>query len=133
MVYEPDIVEIARQTVELLKPALLFAAGGVATGAAREAGKALLDWLKTKLTRSAAAAVLDEAISDPSNQTNWEALALQICKLLEQDQTFRRELLERLPREAFATRQTASITGDNDDIVQIAGDDNRVNINRGDR
>ena len=133
MVYEPDIVEIARQTVELLKLALPFAAAQVATGAARETGKNLLEWLKKKLTRPAAAAVLDEAISDPSNQTNWEALALQIRKLLEEDQAFRRELLELLSKEAFAIRQTASITGDNDAIVQITGDDNRVNINRGGR
>jgi len=53
---------------------------------------------------------------------------LQIRRALEQQEEFRKELLEHLPKEVIT--QTANVTGDTNITLQNTGAGNSINIQR---
>ena len=59
----------------------------------------------------------------PQDAGALEALQLQIRRALEQQEEFRKELLEILPREVLprSLGQTATVTGDDNILIQSAG------------
>src|SRR5207244_644810 len=81
--------------------------------------------------RSAAAA---EAVTDveksPGQEVNWQVLRAQLAKALTEDEAFRRELAALVAQHAPATSQKASVTGDQNVVVQIHGSGNAMNVQR---
>jgi hypothetical protein len=73
--------------------------------------------------------VLEEAVQTPQDDDAMEALQLQIKVALKNDEGFRKELLEILPKEIVQTiNQTATVTGHGNKLGQIGGTGNSVNI-----
>jgi len=115
-----DYTQLAQETVNFLKPYLivgggkLVAAGGkLVDDGMNAAREKLLGWLKGKLVK-------------PS-----QALQLQIKLALKNQEEFRKELLEILPKEIVQTiNQTATVTGHANKLGQIggSGSGNSVNI-----
>ncbi|MCW5977620.1 MAG: hypothetical protein KIT09_06065 [Bryobacteraceae bacterium] len=128
MSVDPNPLEIARHTVEVLQPYLLAAGAALTQGAGEGIGETLFHWLKARLKRPAAAAALEEAARAPRDETTIELLTLQIRKALEEDPELRNELLARLPPIA----QAASAVGDQNTIVQSAGSNVSIDIGRRD-
>ena len=124
-----DYAQLAQNTVEFLKPYLAAGGGLLAKEGLSAAHKALFGWLKGRFTKPAQSAALDEAVQTPKDSGALESLQLQIRRALEQQEDFRKELLERLPNEFHPqTVQTANVTGDHNKIVQNKGDGNNISI-----
>lgn len=79
-------------------------------------------WLKSQFTRPAQAVALEEALQAPQDTGAIETLQLQIRRALEQED-FRREFLELLPKEVHppGITQTATTTGNDTITIQNAG------------
>lgn len=127
--------ELAEQATAYLKPYLL-AAGGKVAGDALQAGSRKVaefyDWLKSQLTGPTAAAVIQELDEEPGDETNWQTLALQLQKRLQQDETFRQELCSRLPSDITQTdsHQTQTLQGNDNVQIQSRGDGGNFQINQ---
>lgn len=68
-------------------------------------------------------------MQSPQEDGALEALKLQIRRALEQQEEFRKELLERLPKEFHPQiTQAVNATGENIKIVQNKGDGNTISI-----
>ena len=125
-----DYSQLAHNTIEFLKPCLLAEGGKLAKEGLSAAHEKLFGWLKGKFTKPAQSAVLQEAVQTPQDAGALEALQLQIRQALEGQEEFRRELLERLPREFHpGITQTANATGKENVIVQSTGSGS-INIKR---
>jgi hypothetical protein len=120
-----DCAEMARRAIEVVWP--IVAAGGVtmAVGGARKAGADVFDWLKRKLVTPAGVEALNEAEQAPSSDTNREILTLRVQKLLEQDESARKELEQLLPAGVW---QSDVIVGDGNISVKVAGSGSSVHI-----
>ena len=132
MPFDPS--ELSRQAAALLAVYWGVTGAKLVEGAFSQAGKAIFEWLKTKFTKPAAAGALEEAAQNPSSSTNLEALTLQIRKALEEDEGFRKDLLELLPehlRDKVVVTQTSTATGDNNVSVQVAGSGVSIRIGSG--
>jgi hypothetical protein len=125
--------ELAHATVEFLKPYLIAAGGKLAKEGLDAAREKVFGWLKTKFIKPAQSGALEEAVQSPQDAGAIEALQLQIRRALEQQEEFRKELLERLPKEIIPPgfAQTANVTGNDNDVVQIKGSGNTTSISRG--
>jgi len=126
---------IATKAIEAIKPALLAAGGQVASDALAKAGQgvsAVYAWLKSKLTKPAAAVALQQAAAAPRDDDAWADLRALLQSLLERDATLREELdalLATLPA-ADTTTQTLHQSGNNNIAAQVKGNSNTTNINR---
>lgn len=121
--------QLAQNTIEFLKPYLLAEGGNLAKEGLSAAHKKLFGWLKSRLTKPAQGGALAEAVQSPQDAGALEALQLQIRRALEQQEDFRKELLERLPKEFHPqTTQTMNVTGDNNKSGQISGTGNSMSI-----
>lgn len=130
-----DYAQLATQAVDFLRQTIPHAATVAGLELTfKEAGERclrLLQLLKSKFTKPAAAGALAEALETPAVTENWEALRVQILKALKEDEAFRREFLEVLPAgSGVSAHQTAVVTGDNNVTVQVAGKGNRTNVGR---
>jgi hypothetical protein len=121
-----DYTELARVTVDFLKPYLLAAGGKLVKDSLSAAREKAFNWLKTKFTKPAQSAALEEAAQSPQDAGAMEALQFQIRLALEKQEDFRKELLELLPKEIV---QTANVTGNENVTVQSTGSGN-INIQR---
>ena len=128
-----DYGELANQVGEMLKP-FLAAAGGTLAEKAVQAGyeKAvgIYQWMKQKFTSPAAAEALTDVTENPENETNWEALVLQIHKALEKDEDFRKGLMELMPAKTVVkvTNQTQTATGDHNIQIQQSGSGGKIEV-----
>ena len=122
-----DYAELAGASVSFLKPQLVAAGAKLVDDGLSAARAKLFDWLKGKFTKPAQSGVLEEAVQSPQDAGALETLQLQIRRALEQSEEFRRELLERLP-PAFAqtVKQTSIVNGSGNQVIQIAGQNNKV-------
>jgi hypothetical protein len=132
----PDYAQLAAQAVDFLRDYIPHAATVASLELvfkeAGERGLRLLQLLKNKLTKPAAAGVFQEAVEAPAVPENWEALRLQILKALKEDEAFRRELLELFPAAVDASvRQHAAVTGDANVTVQVTAQGNQTNVGGG--
>jgi hypothetical protein len=127
-----DYAELARQTVEFIKPCLVSNGGALVVGVG---ANALYDWLKRAFTKPAAVGAFAEAVQSPTNELNLEALRLQIRKALEEDETFRKGLLEHLPKDMANSflQQNAHVAGDNNVTIQNTGSGSTIQVNQPDR
>jgi len=133
-----DYTQLAQETVNFLKPYLivgggkLVAAGGkLVDDGMNAAREKLLGWLKGKLVKPSQSAALEDAVQTPQDDDAMEALQLQIKLALKNQEEFRKELLEILPKEIVQTiNQTATVTGHANKLGQIggSGSGNSVNI-----
>ncbi len=124
-----DYSQLAYNKIEFLKPYLAAEGGALAKEGLSIAHKKLFDWLKGKFTKPAQNGALAEAVQTPQDAGALEALQLQIRRALEQQEEFRKELLERMPKEFHPqTTQTINVTGDNNKSGQISGTGNSINI-----
>lgn len=117
-----DCPELARQTVDALRPCLTSGAAAVAQASTEATGLQavrLYEWLKSKLVRPGAAASLADAAEKPT-PGRIDALRAQILMLIEEDASFRRELETLLPRP-FGPRQSVRSEGPGNVIVQVEG------------
>ena len=121
-----DYTELARVTVDFLKPYLVAAGGKLAGDALSAAREKVFGWLKSKFTRPAQSGALEEAAQSPQDAGALEALQLQIRRALEQQEEFRQELIERLPKEVLPPgfSQAANVTGNANVVVQSTGKGN---------
>ncbi|MGD0652029.1 MAG: hypothetical protein ABSA97_12995 [Verrucomicrobiia bacterium] len=123
---------IAMQVVEFLKPYVVAGGGLAAGGAMAKAGEECWDWLKGRFTKPAQAEAIRDVIYAPSEPLSWEALKVQLQKALKDDESFRNELLGRLPKEMrnrFAL-QAASAKGSGNAVAQAQGENIQIQINR---
>ena len=130
---DANLMELANQAIESVKPSLVAAGGKLATDVIAKAGEGagrLYAWLKAKLTRPVAAAALKEATERPEDEESWEDLRAQIAKLVEQNADMRSELAELLGKQAGASITTMNMKqdGDGNTGVQIKGKGNSVSI-----
>jgi hypothetical protein len=128
-----DYAQLACQAVDFLRNTIPHAATVASLELAfKEAGAGglrLLQLLKSKLTKPAAAGALEEAVEEPAVAENWEALRLQILKALKEDEGFRREFLELLPAAAgVSASQSATVAGNANVTVRVAGQGNQTNV-----
>ena len=120
-----DYTELARVTVEFLKPYLAAAGGKLVADGLSAARESVFGWLKSKFTKPAQSSALDDATQSPQDASALEALQLQIRRALEREE-FRQELIERLPKELLppGISQTSNVTGDGNVVVQSTGQGN---------
>jgi HEAT repeat protein len=117
-----DPATLAAAALAAVTPYLLDAAKDAAKQAAADAGKAVWDWIKGKLTGEAgkeAVADLEEAPAAPEN-----ALALQaaLTKVLKKEPEAVAALAELLKAQGVAvTTQTATAIGNRNTIIQASG------------
>jgi|SRR6266568_2991681 len=125
-----DYTELARVTVEFLKPYLVAAGGKLAGDGLSAARERAFGWLKSKFTRPAQTGALEEAAQSPQDAGALEALQIQIRRALEREE-FRQELIERLPKELLPPgfSQAANVAGNANVIVQSSGKGN-ISIQR---
>ena len=126
-----DYTELARATVDFLKPYLAAAGGKLAQDSLSAAREKVFGWLKSKFTKPAQSGALEEAAQAPQDAGALEALQLQIRRALEQQEEFRKELLERLPKEILppGLTQTANVSGNANVTIQSAGSGS-INVQR---
>lgn len=127
-----DYTALAMAAVGFLKPHLVAAGGKLLEDGLSATREKLLEWLRSKLTKPAQSGALEEATQAPQDDGALEALQLQIRRLAEQNEEFRRELLEHLPKEVVPTQytQTLNVSGTGNVSVQNAGSGNTINIQR---
>jgi hypothetical protein len=127
-----DYTELARATVEFVKPYLAAAGTGLVQDGLGEARRRIIGWLKSKFTKPAQTGALAEAEASPEDAGAIEALQLQLRRLLEQQEALRQELLELLPKELHppGTTQTSNQSGDHNVGVQNTGSGNNIHIQR---
>ena len=124
-----EITTLAATAVGLLATKAVEAVGG-------EAGKRLVgdvwDAVKAKLTRPAAKEAIEDFEAKPEDENRTRALARQLEKALEADPAFREELarlVEAIPeKERTAIQQIANVIGDRNINPQVAGSNNRIDI-----
>jgi hypothetical protein len=135
-----EIADLAQQAMNVIGPLLPLAASAasvVATKATEgflsEPGAKLFDWLTDKFKGTPAAAKLDRAVAAPQNNVRLAALQGEIEEFAEKDREFLQQLAEILKEVAgknpqSTVTQTATQTGDNSKITQVAGKNNQVHI-----
>jgi dTDP-4-amino-4,6-dideoxygalactose transaminase len=124
--------ELAQKTVEFLGPCLAAAGGKLVEDGMNAAREKVFDWLKSKFKKPAQSAALELAAKAPEDAESLAALQFQIERALEQQEEFRKELLERLPKEIVpaGVAQTLNVTGDNNVAGQFSGSGNSMNVQR---
>jgi hypothetical protein len=124
--------ELARNTVEFLKPYFIAAGGKLAQDGLNTAREKVFGWLKSKFIKPAQSAALEVATQAPHDPDALESLQHQIQRALEQQEEFRKELLAHLPKEILPPGivQTANVTGDNNVTAQSTGSGSSINIQR---
>jgi hypothetical protein len=127
-----DYTELARVTVDFLKPYLAAAGGTLVQDSLSAAREQVFGWLKRKFTKPAQTGALEEAAQSPQDAGALEALQLQIRRALEQQEDFRKELLERLPQEVLPPSlvQTLNQSGEGNLGIQNTGSGNTFNVQR---
>jgi hypothetical protein len=124
-----DYSQLAHNTIEFLKPYLAAEGGKLAKEGLSAAHERLFGWLKGRFTKPAQSGALAEAVQSPQDAGVLEALQVQIRRALEQQEEFRKELLERLPKEYHPqTTQTMNVTGHGNKSAQISGTGNSSSI-----
>ncbi len=123
-----DASQLIDQTIALLQPVGHYGPE-IAT---KVAASALWDWLKEKFSRRSAAAAeaVTEVEMSPGQEVNWQVLRAQLAKALAEDEALRRELTALVAQHAPATSQKASVTGDQNVVVQVHGSANATNVQR---
>ena len=109
-----DYLVLANQIVEFLKQSLHVGTEltiGLTT-------HALWDCIKSKFKKPAKVAAIEDVEKNPASNTNWEILKLQIVKALEEDESFRKEIMEVLPQ---GITQNLTVQGDGNKSVQASG------------
>jgi hypothetical protein len=109
-----DYTAMAMAVIAFLQPYVLKGGAAMAKGTLGEAGKEVWGWLKTKFTKPAQQEAVKELEAAPQDETNWEALKVQLVKALRDDEAFRRELEARLPepvKQSISQQMTISGTG----------------------
>jgi hypothetical protein len=126
-----DYSELARVTVDFLKPYFVTTGGKLVQDSLNVAREKMFGWLKSRFTKPAQSGALQEAAESPDDTAALEALQLQIRRVLEQQEEFRKELLERLPKEVLppGISQAANVRGKDNVTVQSTGHGN-INIQR---
>jgi hypothetical protein len=124
--------ELARATVDFLKPVLIAAGGKLAQDGLNAAREKFFGWLKSKFIKPAQSGALDVAAKAPHDPDALDSLQYQIQRALEQQEDFRKELLAQLPKEILppGISQTANATGDSNVIAQNTGSGSSINIQR---
>jgi len=124
--------ELARTTVEFLKPYFLATGGKLAQDGLNAAREKVVGWLKSKFIKPAQSGALNVATQAPDDPEALESLQHQIQRALEQQEDFRKELLAHLPKEILppGVAQTANVTGDNNVAGQNVGSGNSIIIQR---
>ena len=122
--------ELALEAVNYLRPELLLLAGKAVGGAATESGKQAITWFRERLTGKSAEAALDDAVAHPEDERRLQALQQQIEILLEDNQQFRTAIQALLTESSRKTpaRQAATVTGKNNKVAQVSGNNNNTQI-----
>ena len=133
-----ELSDLTQQAMVLLAPVLPYAAaaakgaGEAAKSAAAkllaEQGGKVFDWLAAKFRGTPAEATLQQAVAAPNDEDALKMLELAIKMLAKNDQQFRRELETRVREAGVTATQTATVTGDGNTIVQVAGTGNRTTV-----
>lgn len=126
-----DYGEMAKQSVEFLKPLFAAAGGNMVKDGLEAARQKLYEWLKSRFTRPAQSGALQEAVEEPEKDVNWEALLVQVRKALEDDNSFADDLQKLLPEEARRGRevvQQQNLSGGAKGIQNV-GEGNTITIN----
>jgi ribosomal protein S11 len=108
------------QSIPLVGP---YLAQEVAESAAGEAGKAVFEWLKEKLTGAAAQETIEDLAKDPESETNRQGLEVAVKKALQQDEGFREELAKLLQQYGD---QIAKVQGNANKVVQAQGKNTNI-------
>jgi hypothetical protein len=125
-----DIAQLAQQATNYLRPELLLLAGKAVESAATESGKQIVTWFRDRLGGKSAEAALDDAAAHPEDDHRLLALQIQIEIVLEENESFRRDLLALIashPKSA-SMQQTANVTGNKNKIGLASGQDIKIRI-----
>jgi hypothetical protein len=90
----------------------------------------MLSWFRERFKGKVAETALDDAAAHPEDDRRLRALQLQIEILLEENESFRRDLLALVTQhpEAASTQQTATASGNDNKIGQVSGKDINISI-----
>lgn len=114
-----EISALAAQAIQTLS--------AVGIGAA---GSALWDWLKGHFAKGSGGDALDRLKQQPTDEVAKLQVQAALLEALQKDETFRRELAEKLDalKPQGNVHQTIVNTGDDARNVQIAGSGNEVKV-----
>lgn len=128
--FDPAVLSaLATTTVSLLAPLFNKAIEKGAEEVGKTAVGAALDGLKKRLTHAGAKEAMEDLALEPCSTAAQGALEMQLRKALQADPdlpVFLQEWIAKSPQEARGS-QVATVTGENNKVVQIAGTGNTVN------
>jgi hypothetical protein len=127
-----DLAVIAQATVTFLTPYFSEAAGKCVEDGLGVMRERFVNWLKGKFTKPAQASALEVAARAPGDAEALDALRYQIERALQLDESFRKDLLERLPKEALppGIAQGINITGDGNVGIQNTGSGSNIVVEK---
>ena len=123
-----DIVLLASSAVAALVPLLTKATEKGIEKAGEQVSVTLFDALKKRFSSPAAKESMDVLAKMPADTDAQAALRLQLRMAMEADPALAASLQEMLgkPAGSGATTQTATVTGNESQVIQIAGSGNTV-------
>ncbi|WP_114913237.1 hypothetical protein [Acidibrevibacterium fodinaquatile] len=122
-------LSLAAAAIRALLPYLAKIGAGAATEIGKEAGGALLGWLRAKLGERGGKALADLA-DEPNNADKQTALREQLAEALQANPALARELVAMLPADARGTDiMTQTVSGAGAKGAQAKGSGNNITIN----
>lgn len=119
-----DIMQVAQQALDVIKPALMSVTGDVAIGVL---GSGVYDWMKDKFAGAGRKDLVDAIEKNPTDDLNWDEAKFALARILRDNPELVKELQEMLAECGVGDSQT--ITGAvNSKIVQNQGDENTISI-----
>lgn len=131
MIDPSTLTALASATVALLSPLVSKAFEKGAEEAGKGAAGLLVERLKARLNGTRAKDALDDVAQQPADADNQAALRVQLKKAVEAEPALADFLQQwladgRQQAAALGIQQTATVTGDHNETVQIAGSGNAV-------
>lgn len=131
MIDPTTLASLASATVALLAPLVGKAFEKGAEEAAKGTAGLLVERLKARLSSTRAKDALDDVTQQPADADSQAALRVQLKKAVEAEPalaSFLQQWLDdgRQQAAALGIQQTATVTGDHNKAVQIAGSGNSV-------
>lgn len=119
-----DYIPLALQTIEVVKPVLTATAVKLLADGTAAHIRSFWEWLKSKLTSSRAAGIVQSIEEDPGDEVGWQMLAVELDGILRKNVELVAELTDRLKDPRLPTvKQASTIEGKKNDVLQkhVAG------------
>ena len=123
---------LAGAAIAIAAPFLAEFVKKVGGDAAQAAGRKLVDWLSVKMPEPEEQKVMEELADAPDDGDNRELLALHLRKRLRADPALAEELAALIEeaKSAGLTEQSATVTGNDNIVTQVSGDNINISLNK---